>query len=416
MRIAQVSKADSFGGGASRVASELRSEFEKMGHLSHHYSRWAGAGYVEGRNFPLYGSGQKLIERTHDISKKFGLPEIVPVEAVRLIRAINRWKYDLVHFHDLSSAISPLTVQIVASYVPTVWTFHDCSPFTGGCLYPKNCEEFFSGCGNCPQLGEWPIDSSLDGTRILRGLKARLHKSSRVQYVTPSHWMSSLAYSTGEFIESPKVISNGVDTEVFFFSPKHDSKHKLGLDPSDRTVLLSAGDILDPRKGARFAVEALKRANVVGLKILLAGNISSEKVAELAPLDVRALGYIASREQMADVYRAADVFMFPSIADNQPLAILESMACGTGVVGFDVGGIAELVVPPRGGRLVGAGDIDGLARGIEDAFNGAEIAKWSKFSASRALRHFSLRRHAETHLALYLDLFASKGSELGGTA
>ena len=65
-----------------------------------------------------------------------------------------------------------------------------------------------------------------------------------------------------------------------------------------------------------------------------------------------------------NAYRAADVLAVPSLDDNLPNAVLESLACGTPVVGSAIGGIPDMVRPGSTGALAAAGDPADLAQQI----------------------------------------------------
>lgn len=174
MRICEVSKADSFGGGASRVAEELSQLLFSDGYSAEHWVSWTGKGY-DHRRRPLYGSLERVIRKAHNATKAIlSMPELVPYELPIFYRNGRVEQFDLFHFHDISSAISPLTLLHLSRSKPVVWTMHDCSPVTGGCLYPMSCERYKLGCGSCPQLGTWPIDTRFDFTRALRSVKTRL--------------------------------------------------------------------------------------------------------------------------------------------------------------------------------------------------------------------------------------------------
>lgn len=55
------------------------------------------------------------------------------------------------------------------------------------------------------------------------------------------------------------------------------------------------------------------------------------------------LGHVNSDRWFSLIYSTADVFVIPSLQDNLPNTVLESMACGTPVIGFAVGGISDMV-------------------------------------------------------------------------
>jgi GalNAc-alpha-(1->4)-GalNAc-alpha-(1->3)-diNAcBac-PP-undecaprenol alpha-1,4-N-acetyl-D-galactosaminyltransferase len=76
----------------------------------------------------------------------------------------------------------------------------------------------------------------------------------------------------------------------------------------------------------------------------------------------------AAPEEVADRLRASDVFVFSSLSENMPLAVLEALSCGLPVVATDVGGVPEAV--GQDGALAPPGDADGLAHALEEVVSG----------------------------------------------
>jgi len=407
MRIAQISKADSFGGGASRVAEELSNILRAEGYTAHHWASWSGKGYDHIGRFPLYGRFERQIRAAHYLTKKIGFPELLPFELGTLLRHQRQQNYDLLHFHDLSSAISPLTLGHLSKKMPVIWTFHDCSPFTGGCLYPMQCDRFRMGCGNCPQIGQWPIDSFIDATRALHRVKKHIHSSNRIICITPSRWMADLAFQSGLFLKKPLVINNAVNTNIYTPSDKRAVRQSLGIPNKRNVILISAGHILDERKGTLLALEALNSCKHLKPFLLVVGAIDKTAETLLSPFDYYATGYIADQQKMATIYSAADVFLFCSLADNQPLVILETMAAGTPLVGFATGGIPEMVEQDVTGFLVPQRDIKALSQGLSIAFSDSRHKRWSAEGRRKALDEFSWKNWGANHLDLYYEVVKS---------
>lgn len=81
----------------------------------------------------------------------------------------------------------------------------------------------------------------------------------------------------------------------------------------------------------------------------------------------RDLGKLTSDEEMAAAYQAADLFVHPARMENAPCTIQESLACGTPVMAFAVGGIPEMVIPEKTGFLVGRVEAQALGKALADA-------------------------------------------------
>jgi glycosyltransferase involved in cell wall biosynthesis len=407
MKICEISKADSAGGGASRVAEELTGLLNKNGVECDHFVSWSSKGYSTNR-LALYGRLEKYIRKLHSLGKKIGLPELLPFELPIFFKKKRFLKYDLFHFHDLSSAISPLTLIFLAQFRPVVWTIHDCSPFTGGCLYPLGCEKFKTGCGKCPQIGEWPIDTHFDFTSLLRTIKGLVHKAGVIT-ITPSNWMSEKAFSSSLLKTKPEVLANGIDTDIYRPFDKVSIRRELDL-PQDRlTFLVSAGNLKDPRKGVALSLQTLQRLKSLKPFVILLGNPDPIINQYLEGIEYKTLGYIGEQEKLAKIYSAADLFLFCSLADNQPLAILESLASGTPIVGFMTGGIPEIVPHERCGYLVEQGDLDSLAEGIKRAVFAGKHKLWAIEGRARVCNNFSHPRFLSQHLELFRKLCRRKG-------
>ncbi|MEE3327581.1 MAG: glycosyltransferase, partial [Myxococcota bacterium] len=224
MRIAVMCKSDRFGGGASRVGEDLCRRLNQAGHESHLYLSFS-TGERSAYMRSLYSTRpgfSRVARKVNHYSSLLGLPNLIPSELFYMRMNRRRFEYDLFHFHDLPTAISPFTPGSLVRQQPIVWTFHDCSGFTGGCIYPGDCVRYRSGCGQCPQMGSWPLEGYMDGTRILSRIKKRTLAQPQIKIVTPSQWMADLAVSSGMLSSQPRVIPNGVDTEIFKPRPRRE--------------------------------------------------------------------------------------------------------------------------------------------------------------------------------------------------
>ena len=96
--------------------------------------------------------------------------------------------------------------------------------------------------------------------------------------------------------------------------------------------------------------------------VILGGH--SEEYSLRFQLKVHSLGYVNEPQKIVDVYNAADVFVLPSLEDNLPNTIMEAMACGTPCVGFNVGGIPEMIEHRKNGYVALSRSAEDLAKGI----------------------------------------------------
>ena len=246
--------------------------------------------------------------------------------------------------------------------VPIVWRLADMNAFTGGCHFDHGCGRHVSGCGACPQLGS--TDTVDLSHQVWQRKKAALDRlgPKRLHIVVLNHWMADLVKRNPLLSRFPlTVIPNGVNTENFAPRGIRVARDRLGLPQEARVVLFVADEVTNRRKGFSLLAKALTGLNDVANLFLL----STGRGIPTFPSQIshRHLGHIGTN-QLSLAYSAADVYVLPSLQDNQPNTVLEAMACGTPVVGFSVGGIPEMVRPGITGILAPAEDVDGLCRAI----------------------------------------------------
>lgn len=142
IRVGIISKAGPAGGGASMVATQLHSLLQGVeGIHSEHLTGEANP--PESRKSIRDGMTHDLTFRaSRFVSRQIGLSDFLNVSHIdRREMALRRSLY---HLHDISGVLSPRTVRKLSAVAPVVWTFHDCSPFTGGCIYPLDCQTHHS--------------------------------------------------------------------------------------------------------------------------------------------------------------------------------------------------------------------------------------------------------------------------------
>jgi glycosyltransferase involved in cell wall biosynthesis len=108
---------------------------------------------------------------------------------------------------------------------------------------------------------------------------------------------------------------------------------------------------------------------------------------------------------MAQLYSAVDVLVIPSVQENLPYVVMESMACGTPCVGFDIGGIPDMIEHQFNGYLAPPYEVNDLAAGIAWTLEDAE--RWKLLSrrcVEKVNREYDLRAITRRYLALYRDI------------
>ena len=309
---------------------------------------------------------------------------------------------DVVNMHWIASFVDyPAFFPAVAARAPIVWTLHDMNPFTGGCHYDDGCHRYVSGCGTCPQLGSRsPADLSREIWQRKKRTFDRMDRS-RLHVVAPSEWLAHAAAESPILGQFPlSVIPCGLDTEEFAPRDQSVARDTLGI-PQRATVLLFVADSLHTRrKGFALLVDALNGLGELQDLFLLSMG-EGESAAHVAVPHLH-LKHVSNDRFLSLIYSAADLLVIPSLQDNFPNTILESFACGLPVVGFDVGGIPDLVRPGLTGALAPPGDTGMLRAVIRDL--AAQPGKRRAMAANcrrTAVEDYSLRAQAKRYSDLY---------------
>jgi len=328
----------------------------------------------------------------------------------RLIRLIQEWKPDVIHFHNIHGYYLDLSIAKTVDKlgIPVVWTLHDAWPLSGRCAYFLDCERWKTGCGKCPYPREYPktyFDSSAWMWIRKRKLLGVVWKPV---IVTPSRWLANLVTEACDSRCRVEVIPNGIDTTVFRPIDRLQARKELGL-PEDRKIVLFAVARPSTRlKRIKYFFDVLKYVQGGNWMVLAVGG--EVDFTRWAPqgIEVRQLGYVKGAEAMAKVYSAADLYCITSLADNFPTTVLESMACGTPVVGFAVGGIPEQVTEECG-QLVAPGDARALGKAITNLLNNdAKRKRMGDLCRKRVEQEYNLQLFIERHLTLYREIVGEK--------
>jgi glycosyltransferase involved in cell wall biosynthesis len=323
---------------------------------------------------------------------------------------------DVINLHWLAQFQSVETIaHLLDTGKPVVWTLHDENAYTGGCHYTAGCSKYRTDCYDCPQLKE----NSYQVPFYVLQNKLKLWSKS-LTIVTPSRWLAECAGKSRLFQNTRiEVIPNSVETDIFKPEEKIYAKKRLGIPARAVTLLFGAYTGSEKRKGFAELIAALRYClqderfkNLVrkkDIRILTYGPVQ-ENLAEL-PIDFISTGYTGDKDRLARVYRAADIFVLPSLEDNLPNTMVEAMACGVPVIGFAVGGVPDMVQNGVTGYTAPASDVKKLAELIlRLVFDENERSHIGRNCRRLIEEKFTLRCQAGNYLSLFHDLLKRKSA------
>ncbi len=312
---------------------------------------------------------------------------------------------DIIHLHWIAGGFMRIETLSQLSR-PIVWTLHDMWPFTGGCHYSGECSRYTGSCGCCPELRS-TIENDL--SRRIWQRKAKAWRGAPITVIAPSSWMGGCAAASSLFSETDiKIIPNGIDTTLFQPSDRSIARKTLGL-PLDRRLILfgAMSPTGDPRKGFQHLLPAIKDLANNGwgerAELLMYGEISSEKIPDFG-MKVRSMGQV-SDDTLVCLNIAADVMVAPSIQDNLPNTVMESMSCGTPVVAFKIGGMPDMIDHGESGWLACPFDHKDLAQGIVHVIdNVSRREEMGRHAREKIVREYTDNIVARRHIDLYEEL------------
>ena len=310
---------------------------------------------------------------------------------------INEFNADIVHLHWTAlNFMSPLT--ILGFKAKIVWTFHDTWGFTGGCHYFGKCTHFTEECGQCPQLAS---DNPKDISYISFQQKKMLYEKKQATIIALSRsFQDDIKRSSLTKKCAVVNLPNCIDTQVFSPLEKIVARKASDIPQNARVVLFGADSNLDKRKGYDLLLEALEHLKNNGEDNIFCLFFGQHE-GEFSIYPSHSLGQI-KQELLPAVYASADVFICPSREDNLPNTIMESLSCGTPVVGFDVGGIPDMVEHLVSGYIAKAEDAEDLAKGIQYVLADEELRKKMSVAARKtAEERYSMSVVARQYKELY---------------
>ena len=254
--------------------------------------------------------------------------------------------YDVVNLHWTSRFLNWPSFFASDHVNRVVWSLHDMAPFTGGYHYSDGFEGYTRD-DSSPHFLRQTSDPDF-AKKILSDKQSILSNSSiPLSIVSLSKWLHQCAKKSVLFRDYPIArIPNSVDTKVFCYGDKLEARNKLGLPTNKKVVLFVSEVITNKRKGYHLLESAFSHANTQEIVLYSVG-----KQLDNAPTFCHNFGEINNDAHLADIYRAADLFVLPAVEDNLPNVVVESLCCGTPVVGFDIGGMPDMVINAVNGQL-----------------------------------------------------------------
>ncbi len=350
---------------------------------------------------------ESVVKRIFTRSKEPFSTSLIPFGFTRIIKSKSP---NILHLNYINNGMLSIR-DIGCLKIPIIWTLHDSWAFTGGCHLPcnYNCDNFKTECQYC-KVVQSNKKSGLSSF-ILKE-KKRLWKDRNITIVCPSKWLASCAKSSAIFSDKRvEVIPNPIDTSIFKPRDRKEACKRFNLEENKKYILFGAVNSLhDKNKGFEFLNKALEKEKFENTELIILGADTNDNIEIKYPY--RNIGYITDEQELSYLYSAVDTCIVPSLSENLPNVILESLACGTPVIASNVGGIPEIITENRYGMLTEPKDFIALGDSI------SKILKNGSTNDIRRLRHkyivenYSYSTVAEKYINLYKSILRDENSDI----
>ena len=321
----------------------------------------------------------------------------------RLKNIIRRERPDVVHLQCINCFfinIYEIVAWLKENRIKTVLTLHAEFMYTANCGYALDCENWRTGCGNCPRLKKetrsWFFDGTHRSFEKMRKAFAGFEKDLTVVSVSP--WLRDRAMSSPVLRDMHhEVIYNGLDTDIFhpWEGEELRQRHQIG----NRQVIFHATPCLsdDPAhiKGGKFVLELARRMKDLPAVFVVAGK---HRISGPVPENMILLGNLADQELLAQYYAIADATVLTSKKETFSMVCAESLSCGTPVFGFKAGA-PEMISLKEYSAFVDNGDVLALQKLLTDYLSGVPFDR--KKVADRAKVVYSREAMQEQYISLY---------------
>ena len=293
--------------------------------------------WIKERFFRSYEKKLEMFNKEHNRKQNMRTPKVVngfnsfslfsfPESLYDITQTQIYQEADIIHLHWVAEFIDYSTF-FKKNKKPIVWTMHDMNPIMGGFHYKNDLLD---------NLETHEIENKL----LEEIKKEAYYNTSSLTIVSPSQWLCKVAQESEAFKTREVVnIRYRIDQTIFRPSDKQFARSLFQLPPTKKIFLLASKDLNDPRKGIDLVLPIIEHEEMQECIFLLAGSNFKGKSYS----NVVALGGIQDEILMSLVYNASDYFILSSREDNLPNTMLESIACGTPIIGFNIGDNQEII-------------------------------------------------------------------------
>lgn len=318
-----------------------------------------------------------------------------------IIKKINKINPDIVHLHWICGGMMKIE-DIARIKVPIVWSLHDMWAFSSGSHYCSN-ESYKNSDGSCAELGTKRRNNL--GTRVFKRKQRAYSHINSMTIIGLSRWLNECSKSS-HLLKNKKHINlpNPIDTNTFKVIDNNIAREIWNLPKDKKLVLFGAMTSTgDKRKGFRELSSALNLVSKENIEFVVFGSGCPKNPPSFG-FKTHYLGNLSDDASLVSLYNAVDVMVVPSLQENLSNAIMESLSCGTPVVGFSIGGNSDMIEHKQNGYLAQPFESKDLALGIEWVLDNKNYDELCIRARNKVLNEFDSKFVADRYIELYREI------------
>lgn len=370
-------------GSHGRICVELARKMEKDGHVCK---------IAYGRSTVISEDSKELaihIGNTFSVLSHVFLTRIFDLHGFgsyfvtrRFLNWVDQYDPDMIWLHNIHGYY--IHLGLLFSWIkkhPKVsvkWTLHDCWSFTGHCSHymAVGCSKWKTQCSHCVEKKQYPASLLIDNSyRNYKRKKELFTGIPDLTLITPSQWLADQVKESFLKEYPVSVVYNEIDHEIYkpiSFQERSDeaisiyAKYRI---PGKKQIVLGVASKWTKRKGLDDFIQLDQLLDHNKQVLVLVGL----KKAQLEKMPSRMIGIerTENREELAGLYRAANVFVNLTYEENYPTVNLEAEACGTDVLTYDAGGCRE-TVHREGSKVFPVGDLNAILNELQNRLSYSE--------------------------------------------
>ena len=319
-----------------------------------------------------------------------------------IVDKINKINPDIVHLHWICGGM--MTIEDISRIkAPIIWSLHDNWAFTGGCHIKWKCEKYRENCGACPRLGSQKENDL--SRRVWRRKQKSFANINNITIVGLSHWLTECSKNSS-LLNNRKHITlpNPIDINIFKPFYKDKARELWNLPKDKKLVLFGAMSATsDINKGFKELSDAMEKLTSKDIELVVFGSSKPQNAPDFG-FKTHYLGRLHDDVSLVTLYSAVDVMVVPSLQENLSNTIMESLACATPVVAFDVGGNSDMIEHKINGYLAKPFESNDLANGIDWVLNASNYDELCDNARDKVVRGFDSKVVAKKYIKLYEEI------------